>query len=325
MATITAQEFAQIMRDAIAQIVPVGAARQVDDEQFFDAASDGGVYQQGQDAATAGAVVPPLNQKVIDIVLALQKLTDHPTRLQRMFISEIVTRLKELQDMTKQPTARIIKAIEALVGTVPTQASVQPIIDDVLELMFYAENPQIQAAREIASVGDIMNPYRNMPREQIVEEFKRLGVSNWAALGRDTQEVLSRKLNFVKALEEQAEALAAYQQIRPSYIDPTFVRSSFDTFVNTHKSSVRGVPIHQTYKYIIPSIPHAVVKLNPKTGMYDLIQGPTTDHAKNWRDAERWALMGGDYADEMTELRKIRQKTERRKIEPRAIFQARKL
>lgn len=232
MTTITAQEFAQIMRDAIAQIQP---------------------------AAPAVQQAPEAPDVIVDV-----------------------------------DTQGIIAATE-------------------------------QATEAVNSVANIMNPYRDLTREQLVDEFTRLGYGNWAALGSDTQQELSRKLNMVKAIEEQAEAMIAYKQLNPRYIESGFERRAFDIFVKNTALSANGKPLGQTFAYVPQQIPRATISFNQKTGMYDLSQNGVVDHVKNYKDAEKWALMGGDYAEELRELRKIRQLTERREIKRPFVFQARKI
>jgi hypothetical protein len=182
-----------------------------------------------------------------------------------------------------------------------------------------------QTTQAVNSVANIMNPYRDLTREQLVEEFKRMGIRQYQAFDTNTQQELSRKLNFVKLLDEQADVMAAYRERTPGYVPRDMQRLSVDTYASFGQRTARGIPLDAKYMYLPKSIPAATIKFNQKTGMYEMSQDGITDFAKAWRDAERWALSGGSYSDEMKALRKIRDKTLRRDPDQNIIFQARKL
>lgn len=227
---------------------------------------------------------------------------------------------QEFADILSQSLAGLAQQTQATQEQIAqTQAQQAQATQELLEQGLQG------VSQAVESVADIMNPYRGLTRQEILDEFRRIGFTNLSTLSADTLEVLTRKLNMAKAIDEQAEALEAYKTRTPAYIASDFSRSSFDTFVKTTEVSRTNTPLEQTYKFIPREIPEAHIKFIPERGLYELRQAGKVQYVKSFRDAERWALMGGEYATEMKELRRIRAMTERREVEKHIIFKARKV
>lgn len=216
-----------------------------------------------------------------------------------------------MSTITAEEFSRILS--EALTQAQPTGVATSADVQQTTEAVQQTTEAVQAVQQELNNVADIMNPYRGMTREQLVDEFARMGMQTYAGLTNATREELNRRLNFVKLIEEQAEVMTAYQQRAPNYIPQSAQRLSLDTFVQYGARTPRGIPTDARFTFLPRSIPPAVVKLNRTTGVYELTQGGVTDYAKQWADANRWALSGGAYSDEMRELRKIRIDIERGK------------
>lgn len=218
-----------------------------------------------------------------------------------------------------------IQPAAAAAPVVNVEAPAAPVVNVQPPDVLFPDMDFSALEQQVASVSDYLNPYRNMTVPQIEDEFRRIGLQNFRALPSDTQTSLSRQLNMVKSLDEQARALALYQTRTPDYISSDYSRISFDTFRKSGPMSPRGLPLEQSYKYLFKDVPEARIKFNPQTAMYEMTQDGKRLFAKDFRDAERWALMGGNYADAVKTLRDVRQKTEKREIDDRIIFKARKV
>lgn len=181
-----------------------------------------------------------------------------------------------------------------------------------------------EATQTITSVGDYMNPFMNKTNDEIAAEFIRLGLDQYMYLLTQDRGRAIQKLNILKEMDEYAYAMINFRdENKPYYVDEGFQRKAFDVFVNTYKSSSKGVPLEQTYKYIPQSIPEAKVKFDGKH--YVLTQDGTKMTMKNFRDIERIALKGGDYSAELTALRDIKRAIEKRETPMNIVFKSRKI
>lgn len=167
------------------------------------------------------------------------------------------------------------------------------------------QNEVIQ--RGFDNVSNYMNPYRNMDKRQMVEEYEKLGFKYLGSMDKETIDDLSKKLNFAKEIELQSKALVEYKLNNPPYIEKGFDRLNFDTFSKVNKENPRdGTPLSKTYKFIQKGIPEIKIQFNSQTGVYDAIQGKESFSTRHYKDMDRWALSGGYYSSELKELRKIR-------------------
>ena len=197
---------------------------------------------------------------------------------------------------------------ESLIGQSATMQEVEQGVGRQLETM--------------NNVASYMNPYLNADDEELKAEFRRLGLSAFQSLVDTDRFRAMRKLNMVQEMDGYADEILKYNQGQSKFADQAFERRSFDLFVKTTKVSKRGTPLEQTYRYLPSSIPESHIKFTGK--MYELNQGGSTKFAKNFRDIERIALKGGDYSDELTVFREIKQIIDKRKTPQHVIFKARK-
>ena len=170
-----------------------------------------------------------------------------------------------------------------------------------------------------------MQPFRNKTKEEIIQEFSKIGNSYLQNLNDDTKEDLLRRLDFEKALQVQAKALADYKMNNPPYIEKDFNRIGFDTFYKIGDTSYNGTPLSKEYKFIQKEIPKISIRFDPKTGFYKCKQDNDVYIAKNYSIADKWALKGGFYEYELTKLREMKIKMENLNDKFYPIFKARKL
>lgn len=197
---------------------------------------------------------------------------------------------------------------ESLIGQSATMQEVEQGVGRQLETM--------------NTVASYMNPYLNADDEELKAEFRRLGLSAYQSLVDTDRFRAMRKLNMVQEMDGYADEILKYNQGQSKFADQGFERRSFDLFVKTTKVSKRGIPLEQTYRYLPSSIPEAHIKFNGK--IYELLQGGTKFAMKNFRDIERLALKGGEYSDELSAFREIKQIIDKRKTPQHVIFKARK-
>ena len=167
-----------------------------------------------------------------------------------------------------------------------------------------------------------LNPFMGMTQEQIKREFVKRGLDVYYDMSKSDLVRAAEKLKIIDEMEPYCDAILNEITGRPMYVDEGFQRKAFDIFVKTKKTSDKGVPLDQTYRYIPKSIPEARVKFDGK--LYTLIQGGTKMTMKNFRDIERIALKGGDYSAELQVMRNIKQNMEKRETPANIVFKSRK-
>lgn len=186
-----------------------------------------------------------------------------------------------------------------------------------------AQQRQLQASNALV---DYMNPYANMNYQQILQEYTNKGLDSLKVIIQNTPMGLraaKARLNIADNIPELSDQLLRYNQGKSSFADQGFERKAFDVYVKTDKLNSQGVPLQQTYKYIPKSIPEAHVKFDGKH--YNLTQGGAKMTMKNFKDIERIALKGGDYSEELTVLRDVRRKMEKREEPFNVVFKSRKV
>lgn len=174
----------------------------------------------------------------------------------------------------------------------------------------------------IINSADYLNPYRSMTNDQLVSKFTEMGLAHYSHMVATNRELAEKKLNVITEMPELAQHMLDYNQGKSMFADQGFERKSFDIFVQTGRTTNRGVPLEQTYRYLPKSIPEARVKFDGK--LYNLTQGNAKYSMKNFRDIEKLALKGGDYAEELETFREIRKGINTNKPQVNIIFKARK-
>ena len=167
-----------------------------------------------------------------------------------------------------------------------------------------------------------LNPLMGLAQEQIKREFVKRGLDVYYDMSKSDLVRAAEKLKIIDEMEPYCDAILNEITGRPMYVDEGFQRKAFDVFVKTNKTSDKGVPLDQTYRYIPKSIPEARVKFDGK--LYTLIQGGTKMTMKIFRDIERIALKGGDYSAELQVMRNIKQNMEKRETPANIVFKSRK-
>lgn len=243
----------------------------------------------------------------------------------------IVQELKALQTSGKKDTSKIINSIESLVNSVPEAVDIQPIVDELLEVSAGVEmiSEDIQELGETITtqfnkVSDYLQPLRNKTKEEIINEYERIGSLYFSSLKEDTREDLMKRLDILKSMDAQAKALAEYKMSNPPYIEKDFTRAGFDMFYKVGDTTPNNIPLYKKYKFI-QKIPDIVISFDPKTGLYKCNQGNEIYVARNYKIADKWATLGGFYNAELTELRKMKIKMENLNDKFYPIFKARKL
>ena len=174
----------------------------------------------------------------------------------------------------------------------------------------------------IVNSADYLNPYRSLTEEQLVDKFKEMGLAHYAHLVGTNRQLAEKKLNVIAEMPEYSQNIMDYNRGKPMFADQGFDRKAFDLFVKTTRTTSKGVPLEQTYRYLPKSIPEAHVKFDGK--LYNLVQGGTKFAMKNFRDIERLALKGGDYAEELETFREIRKGINTKQAPMNIIFKAKK-
>jgi len=167
-----------------------------------------------------------------------------------------------------------------------------------------------------------MNPYANLTDDQLLERFRELGLERYEYLIQTDRGRAMRKLDAAQEMNEYTQNILDYNRGKSMFADQGFQRKAFDVFVKTTKTTAKGVPLEQTYRYLPKSIPEARVSFSGK--LYKLIQGGTHFAMRNYREIEKLALSGGAYADELTGMRDIRQHIEKFEVPKNIIFKSRK-
>lgn len=222
----------------------------------------------------------------------------------------------------QQQTQQIMeRQTEEIVSKLEEQRVLQ---DEMIQnLVVPTQGGNVQPISEVLNnVASYMNPYLNASDQELKDEFTRLGLSAYQSLVDTDRFRAMRKLNMVQEMDGYADEILKYNQGQSKFADQGFERRSFDLFVKTTKVSKRGIPLEQTYRYLPSSIPEAHIKFTGK--LYELIQGGTKFAMKNFRDIERLALLGGEYSDELSAFREIKQIIDKRKTPQQVIFKARK-
>lgn len=183
----------------------------------------------------------------------------------------------------------------------------------------------LNEAIQTNSVSYYMQPFRNKSKEEIVNEFKKIGNTYMQNMNDDTKEDLLRRLDFEKAIQAQAKALSDYKLNNPPYIERDFTRAGFDLFYKVGDTSYNGTPLSKEYKFIQKEIPKISIRFDPKTGFYKCKQGEDVYIAKNFSVADKWSLKGGFYEYELSKLREMKIKMESLNYKTAPIFKARKL
>lgn len=181
-----------------------------------------------------------------------------------------------------------------------------------------------QLTQQINNVNDYLSPYRNKTKEDIINEYERIGILYYDNLDNATKKDLGDKLDFIKKIEIQSKALNEYKKNNPPYIEKDYIRSGFDMFYKIGETAPNNTPLNKSYKFI-QKIPDINIKFNPKTGFYDCTQGKEKYIAKNYRLADKWATLGGFYTFELQQLRTIKIKQDNLNDKFYPIFKARKI
>lgn len=179
-------------------------------------------------------------------------------------------------------------------------------------------------AQQLDNVGDYLQPLRNKTKEEIINEYERIGSLYFSSLHEDTREDLMKRLDMLKSMNAQAKALAEYKRSNPPYIEKDFTRAGFDMFYKVGDTTPNNMPLYKKYKFI-QKIPDITISFDPKTGLYKCNQGSDTYIARNYKTADKWATLGGFYNAELSELRKMKIKMENLNDKFYPIFKARKL
>ncbi len=181
---------------------------------------------------------------------------------------------------------------------------------------------QEQMNQKLNSLSDFMNHYINNTDAELKQEFKRLGLSVYESLVDTDRMLAAKKLNVMSEMDGYVDEILKYNNGQSTFASQGFERKSFDVFVKTNKVSAKGVPLDQTYQYIPKSIPEAHMKFDGK--LFNLKQGDSKISAKSFHDIEKIALKGGEYSDELSAFRKIKQHIDKKELPSNVIFKARK-
>jgi hypothetical protein len=306
--------------------------------------------QTKQETAIVNVEQPEINVDVDveSIVKQLQALRGGMVRPSNL--RGIVQQVKELGTITNKNTSRVVRAIEEMASTTPTQTDIQNVVDELLEVSAGVEmiSEDIQKQTEVISediqkqtevitnvgneigrqigyqtntIGEYINPYHNKTREQVIQEYNRLGGLYLESLTPETKEDIVKKVDMLKAIKAQNEALVDYQLNKPYSIERGYNRLGFDTFIKTISEN----PMNQSFKFIQKSIPEITLKYDPNKSRFEVKQGSDIQLEKNYNKAKEFAIKGGFYQDELKELRNAKSAVEKR-VENRCfVIKSRKL
>lgn len=226
----------------------------------------------------------------------------------------------DLSEDTLMRLANIFSSISRREGDIATEnaAQVAELIGSDIEGM--GQN----IAEQLDNVGDYLQPLRDKTKEEIINEYERIGSLYFSSLQEDTREDLMKRLDMLKSMNAQAKALAEYKRSNPPYIEKDFTRAGFDMFYKVGDTTPNNMPLYKKYKFI-QKIPDITISFDPKTGLYKCNQGSDTYIARNYKTADKWATLGGFYNAELSELRKMKIKMENLNDKFYPIFKARKL
>ena len=178
-----------------------------------------------------------------------------------------------------------------------------------------------QLGYQTNTIGEYINPYRNMSREQVIDEYNRIGGLYLESIIPETKEDIAKKVNLYKEIKAQSEALVDYQTNKPYSIEKGYSRLGFDTFIKTISEN----PMDQKFKFIQKSIPEVHLKFNPDKSRFEVKQGNEIQLEKNYKIAKQFALKGAFYQDELKELRNAKNAIEKRIDRRCFVIKARKL
>jgi len=217
------------------------------------------------------------------------------------------------------PQQRIQSEISQAPGAPPISVAVAGGIN------LQAGNIQVlpeEVQNAIVNSAAYLNPYARLSDDQLRDKFKEMGFAHYQYLVEQDKGNALRKLNIITEMQPYAQNILDYNRGRQMYADDGFQREAFDIFVKTTKRTPRGVPLEQTYRYLPKSIPEAHVKFDGK--LYQLTQGGTKMAMKNYRDIQRLALQGGEYAQELNTFREIRKGINTKQAPMNIIFKGKK-
>ena len=189
--------------------------------------------------------------------------------------------------------------------------------------LYGMQERQLQASTALV---DYLNPYAGMSYQQILQKYTEKGLDTLNVIMQNSPMGLraaQARLNMADTIPELSDHLLKYNQGKSMFADQGFERKAFDVYVKTDKLNPQGIPLQQTYKYLPKKIPDAHVKFDGKH--YNLTQGGAKMTMKNFKDIERIALKGGDYSEELTVLRDVRRKMEKREEPFNIVFKSRKV
>ena len=169
-----------------------------------------------------------------------------------------------------------------------------------------------------------MNPYKNMDKEQIIQELNKTGLMYVDSQTKDTKEEVLNKLEIVKMLENQSKAMIEIKMNRQPYIENGFERIGFDTFEKIGQLAKNGTPLEKVFKFI-QGIEPIHIKFDTKSGNYIGTQGNEKYTARDFKTINKWSLLGGFKSKELKIVREARRKQEDREKEIFVIAKARKL
>jgi hypothetical protein len=293
-----------------------------------------------QEIPLVNVLQPPAVVELKPVVQAIENLQDKV--ITERNIRPILEQLQSLENVSEAGAINVNKVYQRLgqlIGQSATSEDIQNVVDELLEVSAGVEmiSEDIQKQTEVITnvgneigrqigyqtntIGEYINPYHNKTREQVIQEYNRLGGLYLESLTPETKEDIVKKVDMLKAIKAQNEALVDYQLNKPYSIERGYNRLGFDTFIKTISEN----PMNQSFKFIQKSIPEITLKYNPNTSRFEVKQGSDIQLEKNYNKAKEFAIKGGFYQDELKELRNAKSAVEKR-VENRCfVIKSRKL